>query len=214
MKADKKEILRYLGYGKGVPDSKMEQLIEECIREVEKVATPKVVSGNFTLEQLEAHRLKLGGCPVTSKHLSKNLLDCEQVVFFAATLGIGVDKLIARYSKFEMSRVVVIQAVATALLEDFCDEQCTYLSEEWAKRGFYLRPRFSPGYGDFPIEFQMFLIGMLEGNKKLGIYLTDSFLMIPSKSVTAVIGLSRKTNRCEIKGCEVCEKSDCAYRRM
>lgn len=49
--------------------------------------------------------------------------------------------------------------------------------------------------------------------KHLGIKLTDSFLMMPSKSVTAVIGVSQKPHRCDVKGCEACGKTDCLYRR-
>ncbi|MFQ7033155.1 MAG: vitamin B12 dependent-methionine synthase activation domain-containing protein [Clostridium sp.] len=53
----------------------------------------------------------------------------------------------------------------------------------------------------------------LDAGKHLGIKLTDSFLMMPSKSVTAVIGVSQKPHRCDVKGCEACGKTDCLYRR-
>ncbi len=213
VKADRKEILRYLGYGQAKADETINQLIEECITEVEKAASPKVITQVFPLVFMEGNRIDLGCFQAESKNLSKNLKDCEQVIFFAATLGIGVDQLIAKYSKFQMSRVVVIQAVATAMLEDFCDECCKQLESEWKEKDWYLRPRFSPGYGDFLLECQKSLLGALEASKRVGIHLTDSLLMTPSKSVSAVIGLSRKPHRCEIKGCEVCDKKECAYRR-
>ncbi len=216
MQADRKEILRYLGYGKNEADDNVMRLIEECILEVEKAATPKVITRVFPLLSMnpEDNSLDFGCFHTQSLNLAKNLKDCEQVIFFAATLGLGIDQLIARYSKFEMSRVVVIQAVATALLEDFCDEQCKLLAKEWEEKGLYIRPRFSPGYGDFALDCQKPLLGALEAEKYIGIHLTDSLLMTPSKSVSAVIGLSRKPHRCEIKGCEVCEKKDCVYRRI
>ncbi len=216
MQADKKEILRYLGYSKSEADETVQKLIEECIVEVGRCASPKVVTKVLPVKAVseqENEFIDFGVFSTQSQNLATNLKDCEQVIFFAATLGLGIDQLIKRYSKFEMSRVVVIQAVATALLEEFCDEQCRKLSKEWEEMGFYTRPRFSPGYGDFPLECQKALLGTLEADKRIGIHLTDSLLMTPTKSVSAVIGLSRKPHRCEVKGCEVCEKSDCVYRR-
>ena len=216
LQADRKEILRYLGYGKSEADETIKKLIEDCISEVERNASPKIVTKVFpfkAVSEQENDSINFGIFLTQSRNLATNLKDCEQVIFFAATLGLGIDQLIKRYSKFEMSRVVVIQAVATALLEDFCDEQCRKLSKEWEEKGFYTRPRFSPGYGDFSLECQKPLLSALEAYKKVGIYLTDSLLMTPSKSVSAVIGLSRKPHRCDVKGCEVCEKTDCIYRR-
>ena len=81
------------------------------------------------------------------------------------------------------------------------------------KKGLYLRPRFSPGYGDFSLSCQRAVLDALDAGKHLGIKLTDSFLMMPSKSVTAVIGVSQKPHRCDVKGCEACGKTDCLYRR-
>ncbi len=213
LKADKKEIFRYLGYGRKEVDETINQLIEECIIEMEKVASPKAVIQVVPIAFTGESQINFGCFQTESKNLAKNLKDCEQVILFAATLGISIDQLIVRYSKFQMSRVVVIQAVATAMLEDFCNDYCKQLETEWNKKGLYLRPRFSPGYGDFPLECQKPLLGVLEASKKIGIHLTDSLLMTPSKSVSAVIGLSRKPYRCEVRGCEICEKKNCAYRR-
>ena len=216
MQADRKEILRYLGYGKSEADERIKGLIEECILEVERNASPKCVTKVVPVglvSQEDKEWIDFGWFHTQSRNLTTNLKDCEQVIFFAATLGVGIDQLIKKYSKFEMSRVVVIQAVATALLEEYCDEQCRKLSKEWEEKGFYIRPRFSPGYGDFSLECQKPLLSALEADKRIGVYLTDSLLMTPSKSVSAVIGLSRKPHRCEIKGCEACGKADCVYRR-
>lgn len=216
LQVNRKEILRYLGYGMSEADETIKKLIEECILEVEKHASPKIVTRAVPIHFLSENELDFidfGVFHTKSKALATNLKDCEQVMFFAATLGLGIDQLIRKYSKFEMSRVVVIQAAATALLEEYCNEQCKDLSREWEEKGFYTRPRFSPGYGDFSLECQKSLLELLEAEKRIGIYLTESLLMTPSKSVSAVIGLSRKPHRCEVMGCEVCEKKDCLYRR-
>ena len=90
-----------------------------------------------------------------------------------------------------MARAVVLQACAAAELEEYCDEQQKKISTELEKSGLYLRPRFSPGYGDFPIEFQEPIMRMLDCAKKIGLTMTDSYMMSPTKSVTAIIGIKK-----------------------
>ena len=79
--------------------------------------------------------------------------------------------------------------------------------------GLYLRPRFSPGYGDFSILHQKELLQMLEAPKKIGLTLTEGYMLTPTKSVTALLGMSKDAKECDIKGCEACTKEDCIYRR-
>ena len=99
------------------------------------------------------------------------------------------------------------------MLEEYLDEWQTALEADMKKDGYYIRPRFSPGYGDFDITHQDMILRMLDTAKKIGLTLTGGNMLTPSKSVTAVIGLSETETSCHIKGCEVCQKKDCAYRR-
>ena len=61
------------------------------------------------------------------------------------------------------------------MIEEYCDQVCTVIKSEYEAKGRYLRPRFSPGYGDFPLECQGMLLEALEAGKRIGIKLTDSF---------------------------------------
>ena len=81
------------------------------------------------------------------------------------------------------------------------------------EKGLYLRPRFSPGYGDFSIFHQKELLQMTDASKQIGLTMTDGYMLTPSKSITAVIGISSEAGECTVKGCEVCTKEDCVYRR-
>ncbi|ADL05022.1 vitamin B12 dependent-methionine synthase activation domain-containing protein [Lacrimispora saccharolytica] len=213
MEISRKEIRRYLGYGKNEGDEAVNALIEECIRELMACATPKSITRVYPLELLSDDWINFTVFKTKSRNLSRNLADCEQVILFAATLGSGVDVLLHKYTKLQMSKAVVMQAAAAAMIEEYCDEENRKLKEEYEDRKLYLRPRFSPGYGDFPLVCQKDITAVLETSKRIGITLTDSLLMIPSKSVTAVMGVSGKPYRCEIQGCESCSKTDCAYRR-
>ncbi|WP_206426628.1 vitamin B12 dependent-methionine synthase activation domain-containing protein [Clostridium sp. E02] len=213
MEVSQKEILRYLGYKGNAGDEQVNALIIECLEELEEAASLKSIHRTFPLQLLPDDEIDFSVFRIRSHKLSKNLTDCDQVILFAATLGTGVDLKIKKYSKLQMSKAVVMQAAATAMIEEFCDIENRKLKEAYEAEGFFLRPRFSPGYGDFPLECQKDMTTVLETPKRIGIMLTESLLMIPSKSVTAVIGVSKKPLRCESKGCESCKKTDCAYRR-
>ncbi len=212
MEWNEREIYRYLGYrGQQVPDG-VRELILACEYELERSAAPKSIWREYPLV-IRDHELDMGVIKTYSRNLEHNLKDCEKVLLFAATLGSGVDVLLQRYGRLQMSKAVVLQAAAAAMLESYCDEKNAVLKQEYLQQGWYLRPRFSPGYGDFSLEVQKPLAAALEIGKRIGITLTDSLLMAPSKSVTAVIGISRQPRDCSVQGCESCEKTDCAYRR-
>lgn len=210
---DRGEVLRYLGYGKHEADAAVAEMVEQCIAELGREAQPRFLDREFPLILKEDAVVSCGCFTVRSRKLSKNLKDCSRMIVFAATLGIGADYLIRKYNRLQMSKAVVMQAAAAAMIEQFCDQVCAKLRAEYEADGYYLRPRFSPGYGDFPLDCQKQLLDSLEAGKRMGIKLTDSLLMMPSKSVTAVMGISGQPYRCDVRGCEVCGKKDCAYRR-
>ncbi len=208
-----REAVRYLGYGKHAVDDQILGLIADSFESLRTVSSRKSVYRIFDLEQEDGETVRFGSLTVKSKNLGKNLRGCDKIVLFGATLGIGVDQLLSRTSKTDMAKTVVLQACAAALLEEYCDECQERIREEMESEGRYLRPRFSPGYGDFSIECQRDLVRMLDCAKSIGLTLTESCMMAPSKSVTAVIGAGRAAVRCHRQGCESCEKIDCIYRR-
>lgn len=209
---NEREILRYLGHHGQALDDNVERLIAECKWELEQATTPRSIWRTYPLT-VHDHEIDMTCLRTMSRNLERNLKDCEEVLLFGATLGSQVDVLLQRYGKLQMSKAVVMQAASVAMLETYCDEVNETLKKEYQKDGRYLRPRFSPGYGDFPLQSQPEIAAALELNKRIGVTLTDSLLMAPSKSVTAVIGISPIPRDCSIQGCEACEKKDCAYRR-
>ncbi|MCI1721271.1 MAG: Vitamin B12 dependent methionine synthase activation subunit [Lachnospiraceae bacterium] len=212
MEVSRKEIYRYLGCRGNVPDEATVRLTESCIAELEKEITPLSLYREYPLS-VDGEDI---GCPVlhtSSASLGKNLKDCTRILLFAATLGSAPDRLIQKYSRLQVSRAVTIQAASAAMIEAWCNEECTRLKTIYEKQGLYLRPRFSPGYGDFSLECQPMILGPLEAGKRIGITLTDSLLMMPSKSVSAVMGAGTAPLGCVPEGCEICTKKNCAYRR-
>ena len=214
IKADRKEIFRYLGYRGREPETGVAEAADSCAAALQTVVEPRHVRRVFPLEWVSADRFRIEGMDVVSRNLSRNLRGCSEVCLMAATLGLGPDRLVQRAEAMgKMSRAVILQAAAAAMIEAYCDDVNEEIRREAAPKGLFLRPRFSPGYGDFSLEHQTDLFRILEVQKKIGVTLTGSLLMMPSKSVTAVIGLSKENTHCMVQGCEVCGKQDCSFRR-
>ena len=190
----RREIFRYLGYRGTEPDENVRETAERCVRELKEVCGPRSVSALFPLSR-EDDVLAFAGMRVHSRSLWKNLEGCSRVVLFAATLGLGPDRLIQRAAVRRPSEMLVYQAAAAAMIEEVCDQ----VNREWEERvrreGALLHPRFSPGYGDFALEHQREFLQAIDAARGAGITLTESCLMVPSKSVSAVIGVVSDTGR-------------------
>ena len=213
MEIRRSEIYRYLGYKRDAVDEQTKKLVEDCLAELEAKASPRFFGRSYPLALSGDSHVDLGCFSVESRNLYKNLAGCGEVYLFAATLGAGPDQLIARYSRLSMSRSVVMQAAAAAMIEAWCDEKNGELREQYKKQGYFLRPRFSPGYGDFSLEHQRDIARELDTARRLGLTVTDSLMLAPMKSVTAVIGVSRREG-CTSSGCAACGKTDCEFRRQ
>ena len=214
---DIKEVIRYLGYRGAVPDDSVREEIGECIGELQKEVTPRFVYERFPLsvktEQDGTPLLNLGDLEIRSRDLAKNLEGCCGVYIMAVTLGPGPDRLIRRASVGQMSRAVVLQAAAAAMTETWCDQINERIRQEAERDGLCTRPRYSPGYGDLPLELQEDISRILNMPKEIGVSLTKTLLMTPSKSVTALIGVSDRPGESRGRGCSSCKASAyCAYR--
>ena len=209
---DVREAYRYLGLRGRAPDAATERAVDEALRALQDEIDPKHVARRFALARPEDGVLEIEGLRVKSRALYRHLDGCGEVFLMAATLGIGPDRLIARaQAEGAMSRAMALQAAAAAMIEAWCDDVNAELARQAKARGRSLRPRFSPGYGDFSLEAQPGIFRLLGAQRNIGITLTDSLLMLPTKSVTAVIGISDEEKPCPA-GCAACDRTDCGFR--
>lgn len=213
MDARTKEAVRYLGFGRQEADEATLAMVARSFEELKTAASPRIDWRIFDLNPEGEDSLNIGGMKIHSKSLCRNMKGCCQAVVLGATLGAGVDLLMRRQSLTDMAGAVVTQACAAAMLEEYLDGEQEEIGRELEREGKYLRPRFSPGYGDFSITHQEQILSMLEAPKRIGLSMTESSMLTPVKSVTAVIGVSAEQEPCHRKGCEACEKKDCIYRR-
>ena len=208
-----KEALRYLGYGRNPGEERTLELIRQSFEELEGLQEERIVWRREPVTVREPDQVETAGMDIRSRGLARNLKGCREVILAAATLGTRTDLLLRRYSRTDMTRAVFLQACAAARLEEYLDAWQEERKKELEEEGLYLRPRFSPGYGDFSIHHQKALLQRLEASKRIGLTMTDGYMLTPSKSVTALAGISLEETACHRQGCESCGKIDCAYRR-
>lgn len=184
---DKNEALRYLG-GKNASGA-MLTVLSECEQALLKVLTPRYVYSVYEIEHCEKG-LKLSGSVVTltGNDIREHLFGCSRAVLLCATAGQGADRLIRESEAADVAKAAITDSLASVAAEQICDraEQEIFSKLEYA----YKTERFSPGYGDLPLDLQPSLLALCDAQRKIGLHVTDSLLLTPRKSVTAIIGIS------------------------
>lgn len=199
----KQEALRYLGYGKNPPDEATAALIDKGYEELSAAA---VTRSCYKVTEKSAVAELLVGNDI-AEHLAKS----DRVIFFAATLGSAADGVIRRAEITNMAYALVLDALASAMTEEYCDN--TELEIKSAVSGNFTW-RYSPGYGDYPLSVQPALIKYLNAEKLIGLTVTESGILLPRKSVTAVIGVSDGEQDKKLRGCAVCNmRESCRFRK-
>ena len=203
---NKREALRYAGVKEDTPE--INALLQECIELCENSLTPRVCYAFHPVARQDG-LLDLGFARTNSCALKRNLAGCEEIALFAATIGLEMDRLIARYARLSPARSVMLQAIGAERIEALCDA----FEEELIRQGHEISPRFSPGYGDLPLELQRDIFTALNCPKHIGVSLSESLLMSPGKSVTAIIGLNGEASERCTHNCALCTLTNCLYRR-
>lgn len=194
MKFAGRAALRFLGV-RGEPDDALRGRLADAAERVLAAASPNWTARLFPL-QIDGEALDFGGGTLAfrSRDLARNLRGCDRAFLFAATLGAGVDRLVrGREAVGEMADAALLQAVAGELADSLCEDVVAELARNPAVAGRPLRHRYSPGYGDCSLSIQPAFLAALDATRRVGIALTGANLMVPTKSVTAFVGVGNPT---------------------
>lgn len=184
---NKREVLRYAGIKAEIAQP-LNALLDECLQEAEGAFCAKACYLQMSLSDFFSSVVS-----ATKSHSIKTaLLGCEEVIVFTATVGLEIDRLIRRYLRISPTKALLFQSLGTERIEAVCDLFCEKLMLGFNKKNVELKPRFSAGYGDFSIEAQREFFALLDVSKHIGVSLTESLMMIPTKSVSALVGIRRK----------------------
>lgn len=212
------EIWRYSGYLglKEDIDEELKKTLESVQKELEKEFKFQVCFRRTEITWDE----DVPSLPFEndSKDLARCLKGSKEIIMFAATIGMGLDRVVAKYKRFSPVKALLMHAYGAERIESLCDYFCKEFSDELCKQGLGITSRFSPGYGDLNLEVQKEFFRLLDCSKQIGVSLGDSLLMTPSKSVTAVFGIKELSsddfeNKANHTKCDLCTKKDCEYKK-
>lgn len=202
------EVLLYLGYKGGEIPENIRADLRRCQELLLKTARPRLVWRQF---RWDGDTLDPTGFRPEGEDIRELLKDCQTVILFAATLGSEVEQLLRRAQIQNMSDAVILDACASSAIENVCDNFCQDLAESVTG---HLTDRFSPGYGDLPFAQQPDFCKILDVGRRIGVQLSPGGLMIPQKTVTALLGVADKPQKKRFRGCAYCGMFEtCTYRK-
>lgn len=161
------------------------ELIDSCEKRLKDTLNCRFSAVITDVAFIGDDELDIGFGSFKSLSLCKNLSGCSKAFIFAVTTGIDVDRLLSRLYFSSPSEHFITDALASAYAEAACD-----LTNELLAQKYILKPRFSPGYGDFALEYQPNVLKAVNAERLLNITLSKSLLMTPKKSITAIAGIA------------------------
>lgn len=209
---DMGETLRYMGCGTQATEE-IASLAARAIEAVQGAASCKACYMHCEIAFPQENVVDFGFMQIQSAGLYRHLKCCKSVYIFAATVGLEIDRLIFQYKHSSPSFALAVQAAGAAAVESYCDLLCAEVFEKEAeKQKRHTIPRFSAGYDDLSLEVQKQIVAALDCTRQIGLTLTDGCMMMPSKSVTAFVGISDIKMHTAEK-CSVCSNTECVFRK-
>ena len=207
---NRREVLEYLLWRGGEIEPEIDALVDDCMAETLRVSRPR-----YTYRVLPVDRTaQTPSLAFAGEDVQTLLTDCKQIILFAATLGAELEMAIRRAQARDLTRALVLDCCGSAAIEAVCDAAERQIMAQLSAETVWLTDRFSPGYGDLPLAVQRSLCGALDVTRRLGVSLTDTCLMNPQKTVTAIIGLADRPQMARIRGCAYCMMNKtCALRK-
>ncbi len=207
-----REIYRYLGYGTNQPDEATAALVREVEKKLLQIIKPRHIYRLFRITHVNGGvELEDGKLFLPGNDIHAHLRGCRQVALMAATLAVDTDRFLKKLQFSDMAQAAIANSAANSAIEQICDA----VAEEIKNRlpQLYQTSRYSPGYGDLPISVQKKFLSVLDAPKKIGLAVTANNIMVPEKSVSAIIGLSEKPVQKKQRSCRECSlRKSCMFR--
>ena len=198
------EVLRLSGM-KGAEEPALLHLASEAMEQVKKEAVPRAICRQAARECLDPL--------LCGSDINAHLQGCDSVCVIACTLGAEIDRFLSRLQVGNMALAVVADAAASVAIESLAQTVEEQLRGAQKKQNRFLTGRFSPGYGDYPIEVQNQLLSFVDAPRKIGVFATETHLLVPRKSITALCGVSDHPVTGKLAGCENCALRDTCTKR-
>lgn len=210
---NKNEALRYMGQADADCGHRLSLVMEQCENKILSVIRPRYLYKCFDIEEIEEGiRVQNTSLILKGNDIKKHLKGCTKAVLLCATLSGGTDRVIRVAELKDMLEALALDCLASTAVEQLCDKVEFKIREDFPE--YEMTWRYGIGYGDLPISLQKEFLNVLNAPKLIGLNTTESFILTPRKSVTAVIGLSKDKIEPAKRGCAVCNlKGTCVYKK-
>lgn len=208
------EICSYMGYRNAPPDKRILEMISAMKGELNDICKPRFgylpVAGNLR----DRDSLVLGGRTVSpGRIITSYLKKSDFFILLVATAGTEYDSWRQDIQDGgDIVRQYVADSLGSAIAEAIVAQSLDYLESMASKSALHISNSYSPGYCGWHVSEQQTLFALLP-ELFCGVRLTESSLMLPIKSVSAIIGAGPLIVR-KPYGCAICSKKDCYKRRI
>lgn len=206
------EGLRYLGYGNNLPEENIEKIIKVCEKEILQTAEPCFVYKVFDWKETD-EGIHILGTTLTLKgnSIKEHIRGCEKIILMCVTLSSKIDMLIRKSELSDMTKTVILDAFSSVAVEQACEKAEAIIKKNFKNE--YFTYRYGLGYGDLPLSHEPLFLDILNAQKRIGVTVSPSLIMMPRKTVSAIIGISNNKITSHKKGCITCNmKEKCKFR--
>lgn len=183
------DALRFMGIPAAQQDDQWRNVARQTFAKLEGCASPRWIWRRFSLVVEQKSVTVASSLTIESTDLVALFAHCSECYVLAATLGAALDRHIAAAQKIDMLDGLALDACASVWADAQCDLAEGEIMDD-LKDGEHLTMRFSPGYGDVPLSDSRRLLELLDASRRLGVTVTARGMMLPVKSVNAIIGVS------------------------
>jgi hypothetical protein len=209
----KKSVLKLLGYAGGELRDSIKTAIDACILNAADLAEPKYAYWFDNITNIGAGVALAGAAfALPGADIRKHLAKSQRCCVLAVTIGEGIENESKRLMETDAMKGYILDACGSVAVENLADRVQEKIAKEAADEGLHLTSRYSPGYGDLTLDIQPKILELLDARSKLGLSITESYMLVPRKSITAFIGLQKEPFTPTIVKCTLCHAFEgCAF---
>jgi hypothetical protein len=223
IKIEESEVLRYLGYSKDKvkePKKTILQVMAEEMRHADQLVKSKGIYHLFKIEYFSVSKKKID----LENHFSlkltdsmvKNLQGVDGLAIGIVTIGHALENRISEYFREkEYSRGLILDAVGTVAVRYLSQYLISLICQETQKLQLITTKRFVPGTHEWDIKAQRKIFDIMP-TERIGVDLTDSFMMVPAKSLSWAIGFGKHIANLtkDDNSCRICQAVNCQFRKI
>ncbi len=207
-----RERLKDISIG-STKDAVLEQL-NKAVETAKLKVRPAMIFEEKKITALMPSSVNLEGISLSSRELSSHIKGATHACIYLVTIGQDLEDAASNYMKMgDHLFGYLLYRVGSFAVESMAQNAENALRDSFKGKRMSVSMRFSPGYCDWPIEEQFKLQRILDFSK-IGVTLTDNCMMIPKKSISALVGVGNENLFSKIiSPCSVCNMKVCDYRR-